>query len=158
MSELCCKFQIPACNAVGGVAETRTVLQCDMVKLWMSFKGTLFCNNYLHLNFLNAHVQCIAELLCKFQIPASNTVGEVVVTWTVLQCDMVKRCMRFKVHNSEIMIWIKILFPLCTCSMYVWTILQVSSPSIKYCRKSCGDKNSTTKCCRRTDGRVYGQG
>ena len=27
MSELCCKFQIPASNTVGGVAETKTVLQ-----------------------------------------------------------------------------------------------------------------------------------
>ena len=31
MSDLCCNLQIPALNAVGGDAETRTVLQCDMV-------------------------------------------------------------------------------------------------------------------------------
>ena len=33
--------------------------------------------------FLYAHVQCMSELCCKFQIPASNTV--VVETLTVLQ-------------------------------------------------------------------------
>ena len=27
MSELCCKIQVPALNTVGGVTETRTVLQ-----------------------------------------------------------------------------------------------------------------------------------
>ena len=40
MSELCSKFQICASNTVGGVAETQTVLQCDMVKICMSYKGT----------------------------------------------------------------------------------------------------------------------
>ena len=39
-SELCSKFQIPAYNTVGGVAETRTVLQRDMVQICMSVKGT----------------------------------------------------------------------------------------------------------------------
>ena len=39
MSELCSKFQIPESNTVGGVAETRTVLQFDMVKICMSFRG-----------------------------------------------------------------------------------------------------------------------
>ena len=40
MSELCPKFQIPASNTTERVAETRTVLQCDMIKICMSFKGT----------------------------------------------------------------------------------------------------------------------
>ena len=40
ISDLCCKFQIPASNTVCGFAATRTLLQCDMVKIYMSFKGT----------------------------------------------------------------------------------------------------------------------
>ena len=32
MSELRYKFQIPASSTVGGDAETRTVLQCDMIQ------------------------------------------------------------------------------------------------------------------------------
>ena len=38
MPELCSKFQIPASNTVG-VAETRTVLQYNMDKICMPFKG-----------------------------------------------------------------------------------------------------------------------
>ena len=39
MFELCRKFQMPASNAVGGVAETQTVVWCDMVKICLLFKG-----------------------------------------------------------------------------------------------------------------------
>ena len=85
-AELCSKFQIPASTTVGGVAETRTVLQCDMAKKYVYFMqkrpGPKFCFPY-------EHVQCINELCCKFQILASNTV-KVAETRTVLQCDMVK--------------------------------------------------------------------
>ena len=49
--------------------------------------------------------------------------------------------------NSAIMIWIKILFPLCTYPMHIWTVFQVSSTCIKYFRRSCGDENSTTVWC-----------
>ena len=35
MSELCSKFKFPALNTVEGVAETRTALQCDMVKTYV---------------------------------------------------------------------------------------------------------------------------
>ena len=35
--------------------------------------------------FLYAHVQCISELCFNFQIPASNTLGGVVETRTVLK-------------------------------------------------------------------------
>lgn len=37
-------------------------------------------------------------------------------------------------YNSAIMVWIKSPFPLCTCSMQVGTMLQLSNPYIKYCR------------------------
>ena len=47
-------------------------------------------------------------------------------------------------HNSTKTTSIKILFPLCKCSMHVWTVLHVSNPCVKYRRRSCGDKNSTT--------------
>ena len=40
MSELSCKFHIPGSGTVGVVAEVRTVLQCDIVKICISFKGT----------------------------------------------------------------------------------------------------------------------
>ena len=39
MSELCCKLQIPAFNTVGEDAETRTVLQCDMVQYIYVIQG-----------------------------------------------------------------------------------------------------------------------
>ena len=47
-------------------------------------------------------------------------------------------------HKSVIHILIKILFPLCTCSMHIWNMLRVSNSCINYCRRSCGDTNSTT--------------
>ena len=52
----------------------------------------------------------MSDLCSNFQIPASNTVGGVRVTQTVLQCDIVKICISFRGHNSAIMSWIKILF------------------------------------------------
>ena len=85
----------------------------------------------------------MSDLRSNFEIPASNTVGEVRVTQTVLQCDIVKIYISFRGHNSAILSWIKILFPLCVCSMPVGTVLQVPNPYIKYCRKRCRDKNST---------------
>ena len=43
--------------------------------------------------FPNAHVQCMSELCCKkIQMSASNTVGGVAETQTVVRCDMVKIC------------------------------------------------------------------
>ena len=57
--------------------------------------------------------------MLQIQMPASNTVGGVAETQTVVLCDMVKICMLFKGHNSAVMILIKILFPLRTCSMHV---------------------------------------
>ena len=56
---------------------------CGMVKICALFKGTLFCNNDLNQN--SAHVQCMSELCCNFQIPASNTLGGVAETRIVLQ-------------------------------------------------------------------------
>ena len=53
--------------------------------------------------FPNAHVQCMSELCCKFQMPASKTVGGAAETQTVGQCIMVKICTLFKGHNSAIM-------------------------------------------------------
>ena len=50
--------------------------------------------------FPNPHVQCMSELWCKFQMPASNTVGGVVETQTVVRCDMVKICLLFNGYNS----------------------------------------------------------
>ena len=57
----------------------------------------------IEILFSNAHVQCMSELCFKFQMPASNTVGGVAETQTVVRCDMVKICMLFKGHNSAIM-------------------------------------------------------
>ena len=58
--------------------ETQTVLQCDMVRICTSFKGTLFCNNDVSKSrMFNA---CL-----NFQIPALSNVGEVTETRTVLQ-------------------------------------------------------------------------
>ena len=81
--------------------------------------------------------------MLQIQMPALNTVGGVAETQTVVRYDMVKICMLFKGHNSAVMTLIKILFPLRTCSMHV---------CITYCRRSFGNKNSTTKSDGQTDG------
>ena len=39
MSELCSKFQMTASNTVSGVAETQTVVRCNMVKIYV-IQGT----------------------------------------------------------------------------------------------------------------------
>ena len=52
------------------------------------------------------------SLCSRFQIPASNTVGGVAETQTVLQCDMVK-------NMCIIQEAIQRLFPLCTCPMNI---------------------------------------
>ena len=67
----------------------------------------------------------MSDLCCNFQIPGSNTVGGVSVTQTLLQCDIVKICISFRGHNSAIMSWIKILFPLCICSKHVCCKFQI---------------------------------
>ena len=41
MSGLRSKFQIPASNTVGGDAETRTVLHCDMVQNMYGIQGDI---------------------------------------------------------------------------------------------------------------------
>ena len=41
--------------------------------------------------------------MLQIQMPASNTVGGVAETQTVVRCDMVKICMLFKGHNSAVM-------------------------------------------------------
>ena len=67
MSELGCKFQIPASNTAGWVAETRTGLQCYLVKIFMSFKGSKFSSNDLDQNsvsfihIVNACQSCVAS-------------------------------------------------------------------------------------------------
>ena len=96
MSELCSKFQIPALNTVtaGAVVKTGTGLQSDIVKIYIRvIQGD---RPESKICFFYAHVQCMSELCCKFQIPASNTVGGVAETGTVLQCYMVKIDMSFK--------------------------------------------------------------
>ena len=85
--------------------------------------------------------------------------------WTVLQDSnpYIKYCRRRCRDKNSTTVWyglkyvchsresdsakmtqIKILFPLCTCPMHIWTVFQVSSPCIKYFRRIFGDKNSTT--------------
>ena len=78
-------------------------------------------------------------------------------TQTVVWCNMVKICMLFKGHKSAIVTGIQILFSLGTCSMYVLTMLQVSNACSTYCRRSFGDKNSTTKSDGHMDGSANGQ-
>ena len=39
ISELCFKFQVPALNTLGGVAETKIVLQCGVVKNMYVIQG-----------------------------------------------------------------------------------------------------------------------
>ena len=86
ISELCFKCHVPASNTLVGVAETRIVLQCDMVQNMCHSRG---CNSaimtFIKFCFLYAHVQCISELCFKYQVPASNILGGVAETRTVLK-------------------------------------------------------------------------
>ena len=104
MSELCSKFQIPAFNTVDGAAETETVLHCVMVKICYVIQGDIILQKLPGSKFYlpYAHVQCISELYCKFQIPASNTVGGVADTQTVLSVIWSKRVCHSRGHNSTI--------------------------------------------------------
>ena len=74
MSDLCSKFQVSASNTVGGFVETRTILECDMVKICMTFEGTKFCNNDLNqssvsfMHMFNACLNCIASFKSLHQI------------------------------------------------------------------------------------------
>ena len=89
MSDLCSNFQIPASNTVGGVRVTQTVLQYDIVKICISFRGH---NSAIMSWIKNLFPLCIcmSELSCKFQILTSNTIGGDAETRAVLQCDMVQ--------------------------------------------------------------------
>ena len=66
----------------------------------------------------SAYAQRMSVLCGKFQISASNTVIGDVATRTIIQCNMVKIC-HSRGHNSAMMIWIKILFPLGICSVHI---------------------------------------
>ena len=66
--------------------ETRTVLQCDMVKVCMSF----------NILYFHTHVPCFSELCRKFRISSSNIVGEIAETRTAQKSGMYgqgKNCM-----------------------------------------------------------------
>ena len=58
------KFQIPASNTVAGVAETRIVLQCEMVKICMSFKGNSEKNDLNQNSVWILPIISLLELLC----------------------------------------------------------------------------------------------
>ena len=128
ISELFSKFEIPTSNTLGGLRRHKQYHSM----LWWKYvchsggPGSKFC-------FPHAHVQCMSELCSKFQIPATNTVGADAETRTRLQCDMVQNLCHLRGQNSEIMTLITILFPLCTCPIHVWTVLQVANPCKKYC-------------------------
>ena len=74
ISRLRSTFQIPASNTVGGVAETRTVIQYVMVKISMLFCGIQFSDNDLNQNsvsfvhMFNACLNCIASFRSLHQI------------------------------------------------------------------------------------------
>ena len=59
---------MPTSNTVGGVAETQTVVQCDMVKICMLFKG----HNDLNQNSVSStHIAClnyVASFKCQHHI------------------------------------------------------------------------------------------
>ena len=64
-------------------------------------------------------------------------------------------CSKSRVCNSTNNNSIRDLLPLCTCSVYIFTIVQGSNHYLDNCRKSYGDKNNTMKCDGRTDTRTY---
>ena len=55
-----------------------------------SFKGTYVCNydgQQNFVSFIDAHAKTMSELHIKFQSLASNNVGRVAETQTVLSCN-----------------------------------------------------------------------
>ena len=71
-----------------------------------------------------------------------------------------------RVHNSTNNNSIIVPWPLCTCSVYIVTMVQVPNHYLENCRRSCGDWNISMKCNgrthkhidTRTDGRTYDGG
>ena len=57
MSALCSNFQIPASNIVGGVRVTQTVLQCDIVKICISFRGHNSAIMYYFVSDVDTYVR-----------------------------------------------------------------------------------------------------
>lgn len=77
---------------MGAVVGTRTILLYityeNMFKTCMSFKGTSFYNYDLDRNsssVMHMFNACMSNLCCKFQTPASATVGGVVETRTIFK-------------------------------------------------------------------------
>ena len=72
--------------------EKRIILQCDMVQSMYVIQGDIIRQLWPKSKFcfLYAQVQSMSELYFKFQVPASNTLGEVAETRIVLRCDMVQ--------------------------------------------------------------------
>ena len=68
-------------------------------------------------------------LWCKFQIITLKTVGDVAETRTII-CHVYKATFlcKSRVYNSTINDLITVLWPLCTCSVYMLTMVQSSKP------------------------------
>ena len=109
MSELYSKFPVPASNAVGEGVVTRTVLQCDMVKVCKSqiIHGDIILQYCAESKFcfLYAYVQCMSEMLSSFKslhqilreyAPEEPSTLLVDVEELRRQGNMVKICMPFK--------------------------------------------------------------
>ena len=106
-----------------------------------------FCDLY-------AHAQPIFLLCCKFPTIILKTV-EVAETWSLL-CHVYKTnfLSKSRVCNSNNNNSIRILWPLCTCSVYILIIVQVSIHSLENCKRSCGELNSSIMCDGLTEGHM----
>ena len=118
MSELCCKFQIPALNTLGEDAETRTVLQCDIVQNMYDIQGGVFLirNSLFLMHMSSAYLNCVFKSFKSLHQILKEKLWRHNLNYSVI-------CSKYVSHsggyNSTIMSWIKILFPLCICSMQV---------------------------------------
>ena len=92
------------------------------------------------LNLYSYFAASFKSLPCK-------TVGKVADTWTIL-CNVYKTkfLSKSRLHNSTIYILNRVLWPLCTSSVYILTLVQVSNHYLENYRRSCGNTNPTMPC------------
>ena len=136
-----------------GVAEQQTIL-CHLYKTNFLSKSrvTLAIKAWCGFCDLYAHAQPIFLLCCKFQIIILKTV-EVAET-RILPCHVYKTnfLSKSRVCNSYNNNLIRILWPLCTCSVDLLTMMQISNITLKTVE---GVAETQTGLYREIDGQTH---
>ena len=129
---LCCKFQIIILKTVGEVAEMRALL-CHMYKVIFLNKSRI-CNssNENSIRVLSGLCTCPAYLttvqVSNYYLENSRSCGDRNRTMAcVYEFFLRKSWVCHSTNNSSI----RVLWPLCTCSVYILTMVLVSTHILK---------------------------